>query len=372
MSNEQLSMYWGPHHLWGQGAREQGGSKLKLARLPLSSLPSLQLAPCSLQSPSSLPALSSLPAYSQLSPASQLTLACSQLSPASQLAPLAPACSQLAPSSLQPPACSTLLPALSSLPACSSLLPALSSLPACSSSLPALSSLPACSQMPMNSLVCIGVPTTSGGKGVGGKVGASWSWLASLPAHSPHSSSLPALSSLPACSSLLPAHSSLLPNANEQLSMYWGPHHLWGPGGRGQGGSKLKLACLPSSSLPSLQLTPSSLQSPSSLQLTPACSQLAPAHSSLLPACSQWPMYVWGSPPPLGCKGLGGKVGVSRSELGSELEQTGVSWSEPSEPNVILGFRIPTTFGGKTLIITYSAYVSPPPASKVPTQCPLM
>ena len=95
------------------------------------------------------------------------------------------------------------------------------------------------SQCPMTSLVCIGVPTTSGGKGVGGKVGGSWSWL------------------------------------------------------------------------PSPQITP---------------------HA---PACSQWPMYVWGSPPPLGCKGLGGKVGASWSKLGSKL----------SEPNVILGFRIPTTFG---------------------------
>ena len=62
----------------------------------------------------------------------------------------------------------------------------------------------------------------------------------------------------------------------------------------------------------------------------------------------------------------------------SELEQTGeragvnwgVSWSEPSEQNVILGFRAPTTSGRKTLIITYSAYVSPPPGSKIPTQCP--
>ena len=65
---------------------------------------------------------------------------------------------------------------------------------------------------------------------------------------------------------------------------------------------------------------------------------------------------------------------MSWSELGSELgvswEQAGASWSEPSEWNVILGFRAPTTSGGKTLIITYSAYVSPPPESKIPTQCP--
>ena len=69
--------------------------------------------------------------------------------------------------------------------------------------------------------------------------------------------------------------------------------------------------------------------------------------------------------------------GASWSELEqaganwSELEQTGVSWSELNKPNVILGFRIPTTFGRKTSIITYSAYVSPPPASKFLTQCPL-
>ena len=169
----------------------------------------------------------------------------------------------------------------------------------------------------MNSLVCIGVPTTSGGKGVGGKVGGSWSWIPSLPDHSPCSSSLPA------CSSSLPA-----------------------------------------------------------------CSSLLPAHSSSLPARSQWPMYVWGSPPLLGCKGLEGKVGASWSKLGSklewaeaswsELERAGTSWSELewagsklSVLNVILGFRIPTTFGRKTSIIPYSAYVSPPPGSKIPTQCPL-
>ena len=70
----------------------------------------------------------------------------------------------------------------------------------------------------------------------------------------------------------------------------------------------------------------------------------------------------------------GEQAGASWSELGSKLEQTGeqagVSWSKPSERNVILGFRAPTTSGGKTLIITYSAYVSPPPGSKIPTQCP--
>ena len=51
-----------------------------------------------------------------------------------------------------------------------------------------------------------------------------WDWLPSLPAYSPHSSSL----------QLAPARSSSLPMANEQFSMYWGPHHLWG--GKGLGG----------------------------------------------------------------------------------------------------------------------------------------
>ena len=73
----------------------------------------------------------------------------------------------------------------------------------------------------------------------------------------------------------------------------------------------------------------------------------------------------------------GERAGANWSELGSELgaswsklERAGVSWSEPSEWNVILGFRAPITSGGKTSIITYSAYVSPPPGSKIPTQCP--
>ena len=58
-----------------------------------------------------------------------------------------------------------------------------------------------------------------------------------------------------------------------------------------------------------------------------------------LPACSislQMAIYVLGSPPPVGCKGLWGKVGARWRELGSKVEQTGeqaganwgVSWSE--------------------------------------------
>ena len=81
-----------------------------------------------------------------------------------------------------------------------------------------------------------------------------------------------------------------------------GPWSLWEARGYGQGWSKLKLACLPPSTLPFLQLTPSSLQPPSSLpacssslpslKLAPSSLQLTPLtpacspHSSSLPACS--------------------------------------------------------------------------------------
>ena len=159
-------------------------------------------------------------------------------------------------------------------------------------------------QMPMNSLVCIGVPTTSGVKGLGGNMGASWSWFPSFPnpcCHSPHSQ-------------LAGPHSQMPVNS---LVCIWVPTTSWAQGARGQHGSKLKLAPLTPRWLPSLP--------------SPCChsphSQL-PAPSSSLPACSSslpMAMYVLGSPPPVGCKGLWGKVGVSWSKLGSwsELEQTG-------------------------------------------------
>ena len=122
--------------------------------------------------------------------------------------------------------------------------------------------------------------------------------LSSLPACSPHSSSLQACSQLSQAAQLAPAcspHSSLLSTCSSSL-----PAH--------------------SSSLPSLQLAPACSQlTPSSLQLTPSS---LPACSSSLPMA----MYVLGSPPPVGCKGLWGKVGASWSELGSELEQAGVNW----------------------------------------------
>ena len=85
--------------------------------------------------------------------------------------------------------------------------------------------------------------------------------------------------------------------------------------------------------------------------------KVSPGGSHLAPARSQWPMNS------LVC------IGVPTTYGGQGAR--GASWSEMSEPNIILGFRVPTTIGRKTLIITYSAYVSPPPGSKVPTQCPL-
>ena len=200
MSNEQLSMYLGPHHLLGQRARGQGGSKLKLAPLTHRSLPSLP-SPC-----------------------------CH--SPHSQLA---------GPHS----------------------------------------------QCPMNSLLCIGISTTSGGKGLG----ARWE---QAEAGSPHSQITPltpkSLLSLPS----LPASWTSLQMSNEQLTMYWDLHHLWGQGARGQGGSKLKLAHLTSRSLPLLppcsSLLPAHSQlapAPSSLQLAPACSQLTPSSLQLAPSLLQ-------------------------------------------------------------------------------------
>ena len=128
-----LLCIWVPHHLWGQGSRGQGGSKLKLAPLTPRLLPSLP-SPC-----------------------------CH--SPHSELA---------GPHS----------------------------------------------QCPMNSLLCIGVSTTSGGKGLGGKHGSKLK-LAPLTPKS--------LLSLPS----LPASWTSLPMSNEQLTMYWGLHHLWGQGARG-------------------------------------------------------------------------------------------------------------------------------------------
>ena len=288
--------------------------------------------------PSSLPSLPACSPCFQLAPLtssllplppSLLQLAPSSLQPPSllQLTPLAPACSQLSPASQLAPACSSLLPLLQLTP---SLLPTLSSLPAhsqlssASQLTPACSQLtPACFQMPMNSLVCIGVPTTSGGQEARGQGGSKLKLasltprsLPSIPScscHSPQSQLTRPHSQMlmkrllciwvlttssgqgargarweeaEPCSTLpsLPAHWTSLPMSNEQLTMYWGPHHFWGQGGRGQSGSKLKLVPLTPRSLPSLQLSPSLLQlTPSSLQLAPSLLQLTPAHSQLAP-----------------------------------------------------------------------------------------
>ena len=144
--------------------------------------------------------------------------------------------------------------------------------------------------------------------------------------------------------------------SNDQLSMYWGPHHLWGQGDRGQGGRKLKLAPLTPRSLPLLQL------SLSLLQLGSACSSSLPAHS-------QWPMYVWGSPPP-----LGGARGQGGSELERTWEWAGVNWSELeqagvslSEPNVILGPWVPGASGSPQLApLAPSSLPSLPACSRDP------
>ena len=245
----------GPWSLWGARGYGQGGSKLKLARLPPSSLPSLQLASSSLQPPSSLPALSSLPACSphssSLPALSSLPVRSSSLpafsslpacSSSLQLAPLAPARSQLSPASQLAPARSQLSPTSQLTPArspCSSSLPALSNLPALSS-LPACSSslqlAPARSQMPMNSLVCIGVPTTSGGQRARGQGGSKLK-LAPLTPRS--------LPSIPSCSCHSP-HSQLTgPHSQmpmKRLVCIWVPTTSWGQGARGQGGRNLNLA----------------------------------------------------------------------------------------------------------------------------------
>ena len=208
--------------------------------------------------------------------------------------------------------------------------------------------------------LAIGSEVKWGGSDLG--VRGYWARWQQAKACSPHSQITPLT---PKSLLSLPSHSTSLPMANEQLAMFFGsPPHL-GVRGQEERWEKAKAGSPHSQITPlapsSLQLTPSLPPPPSSLQLTPACSgslptcssslpppsslqlaptsqltpahsQLAPArshlpaHSSSLPAHSQWPMYVWGSPPPLWCKGLGGKVGASWRELGNELE-----WAEWTE-----------------------------------------
>ena len=139
MSNEQLTMYWGPHHLWGQGARGQCGSKLNLALItPLTLLPSLpSLPPCWTSLPMSNEQLSMYLGPHHLWGQGARGQGGSKL----KLDPLTPR-------------------SLSSLPS-----------PCCHSPNSQLAGPH--SQCPMNSLLCIGVPTTSGDKGLGGNMGAS-------------------------------------------------------------------------------------------------------------------------------------------------------------------------------------------------------
>ena len=294
MSNEQITMYWGLHDLWGQGPRGQHGSKLKLA--PLAST-SLQLAP----------------AHSQLTPAhSSLLPACSSLLPAhSSSLQLTPAHSQLTPAHFQ------LTPAHSQWP-CMCWGPhhlwsvrgygarweqaganwgAGASWSKLGNKLGVTWSNPS----EWNIILGFRVPSTIGLRKLSAgspcsqvaslaprasldpwsKLGASRSeqnvilgpWVTGTFLEPQEAPSL--LPLLPACSS----HSQLSPLAPRESLCPWS---LWGSRGYGQGGSKLKLAPLPPSSLPSLQLTPSLLPALSSL---PACSSLLPALSSL-PACS--------------------------------------------------------------------------------------
>ena len=54
----------------------------------------------------------------------------------------------------------------------------------------------------------------------------------------------------------------------------------------------------------------------------------------------------------------GGETGGKGSETGGKTGGE-MGWNE-----IILGFRVPTTCGKKTLITTYSGEVSPPPANR--------
>ena len=68
------------------------------------------------------------------------------------------------------------------------------------------------------------------------------------------------------------------------------------------------------------------------------------------------------SPPPArerrGAKGAKGSEGSE----GSEGERRGAKGAKGGEAYSILGFRVPTTWNGKSLMTTYSGQMSPPPA----------
>ena len=122
------------------------------------------------------PAPSLLPSLPACSPCSQIAPLIFSLLPLPPWASLGPGTSlrpQEAPSSLTACSpCSLSIPGSLELPSLqpASLLPALCSLPAPSHL------LPAGSQWPMNSLVCIGVHTTSGWQGASGQAGSKLEW----------------------------------------------------------------------------------------------------------------------------------------------------------------------------------------------------
>ena len=65
------------------------------------------------------------------------------------------------------------------------------------------------------------------------------------------------------------------------------------------------------------------------------------------------------SPPPTRERRAAKGVKGSKGSKGSEGEQRGAKGSEAYS---ILGFRVPTTWNGKSLMTTYSGQMSPPPA----------
>ena len=65
-------------------------------------------------------------------------------------------------------------------------------------------------------------------------------------------------------------------------------------------------------------------------------------------------------------KGSKGREGKQRGVKGAK----GSEGSKGSKSISILGFRVPTMCGRKSSMITYSAYVSQPPGSTMPTQSP--
>ena len=101
--------------------------------------------------------------------------------------------------------------------------------------------------------------------------------------------------------------------------MFWGPHHLWGQ------------------VLGAHHLCWIKAKSP--------CSQLAPLTPNGQGRVGVCYTMFWGPHHLCGGKGIGGKLGAR----GASWEQEEQAGSERSEPNVILGFRVPTTIGRKKI-----------------------